>query len=56
MKNQKEPEYERFSQLTDDLLKVPHKDIKARIDTEKQSKKRKKSKVSSASHVVSDGD
>jgi hypothetical protein len=42
-------EYNRFTELADKLLSVPHSEIKAKLDAEKNAKKRKKSKVSSAS-------
>jgi hypothetical protein len=41
--------YDRFQNLTDKLLSVPHAEIKDKLDAEKQAKKRKKSKKSSAS-------
>ena len=41
-------EYEKFEQLTRDVLKVPHAEIKAKLDAEKAAKKRKKSKKSAA--------
>jgi hypothetical protein len=41
-------EYARFTDLTDRLLAVPHSKIKAKLDAEKQAKKRKKTKKSSA--------
>jgi hypothetical protein len=45
----KTQEYERFRDLTNKLLSVPHAEIKAKLDEEKQAKKRKKAKKSSAS-------
>ena len=42
-------EYEKFEKLTSAVLKVPHGQIKARLEAEKAAKKRKKSKKSSAS-------
>jgi hypothetical protein len=42
-------EYDKFESLTRELLKVPHSEIKAKLDAEKRAKKRKKSKKSSAS-------
>jgi len=42
-------EYEKFSDFMGALLKVPHSEIKEKIDAEKTAKKRKKSKKSSAS-------
>jgi hypothetical protein len=42
-------EYKKFTNLADKLLAVPHSEVKAKLDAEKQAKKRKKSRVSSAS-------
>ncbi len=42
-------EYENFDRTMRDLLKVPHAEVKNKLDAEKQAKKRKKSKKSSAS-------
>jgi hypothetical protein len=42
-------EYNNFTNLVDNVLKVPHSEIKAKLDAEKKAKKRKKSKISSAS-------
>jgi hypothetical protein len=47
-------EYSRFDKAMRELLKVPHSEIKAKLDAEKQAKKRKKSKESSASREASD--
>jgi hypothetical protein len=47
-------EYDAFENLAKEILKVPHSEIKAKLDAEKRAKKRKKSKVSSASHVADD--
>lgn len=41
-------EFERFNNLTRELLKVSHGEVKAKLDAEKQAKKRKKAKKSSA--------
>jgi hypothetical protein len=49
MKNTNSTEYEKFNSLARDLIKVPHSEIKAKLDAEKAAKKRKKSKKSSAS-------
>ncbi len=49
MKKQNPQEYENFDHIVRELLKVPHMEIKAALDAEKQEKKRKKSKKSSAS-------
>jgi hypothetical protein len=45
----KTSEFEKFDDTIRDLLKVPHAEIKAKLDEEK---KRKKVKRSSASHAV----
>ena len=45
-------EYGRFSQAMERLLKIPHSEIKAKLDAEKRAKKRKKSRKSSASRVA----
>jgi hypothetical protein len=37
-------EFRNFDQLTRELLKVPHSEIKAKLDAEKAAKKRKKLK------------
>jgi len=50
----KESEFRRFERAVEELLKVPHSEIKAKLDAEKAAKKRKKSKKSSASREVSD--
>ena len=47
-------QYEKFNDLASGLLKVPHDELKAKLDAEKMAKKRKKSKVSSASRVAGD--
>jgi hypothetical protein len=44
----KNKEFERFTDLAGGLLKVPHSELKAKLDAEKKAKKRKKSKKSSA--------
>lgn len=45
------PEFEKFDRTMRKLLAVPHSEIKAKLDAEKQAKKRKKSRVSSASRA-----
>jgi hypothetical protein len=45
-------EYDRFESLVSELLKVPHGEIKAKLEAEKKAKKRKKSKKSSASRAA----
>jgi hypothetical protein len=47
-------EYDRFENLTRQLLRVPHSEIRAKLDAEKAAKKRKKPKKSSASREASD--
>jgi hypothetical protein len=42
-------EYGKFSDLMAELIKVPHSEIKAKLDAEKRAKNRKKAKKSSAS-------
>jgi hypothetical protein len=46
--------FENFDQTVRALLKVPHSEIKGKLEEEKQAKKRKKSKKSSASREASD--
>jgi hypothetical protein len=50
----KKNEYRNFTQLTDKLLSVTHDEIKAKLEAEKQAKKRNKSKKSSASREAGD--
>ena len=45
-------QYEQFDDTVKSLLRVPHKEIKAKLDAEKAAKKRKKSRKSSASRVA----
>ncbi len=45
-------EYENFDRAMRGLMKVPHGEIKAKLDAEKKAKKRKKSRKSSASRVA----
>jgi hypothetical protein len=45
----KKSEYTKFMRMVDGLLHVPHAEIKAKLDEEKQAKKRKKAKKSSVS-------
>ena len=42
-------EYDKFSELMGKLIKVPHSEIKAKLDAEKRAKRRKKARKSSAS-------
>lgn len=41
-------EFERFANLVARVLKVPHSELKAKLDAEKKAKKRKKARKSSA--------
>ena len=49
----KQGEYEKFDETMRQLLKTPHREIKAKLDEEKKARKRKKSRKSSASRVAS---
>ena len=42
-------EYDKFSDLMHKLIKVPHSEIKAKLDAEERARKRKKARKSSAS-------
>jgi hypothetical protein len=37
-------EYDKFADLMGKLIKVPHSELKAKLDAEKRAKKRKKAK------------
>jgi hypothetical protein len=50
--SKKNDEFAAFSKLATSLLKVPHSEIKAKLDEEKAVKKRKKSTNSFASRGV----
>jgi hypothetical protein len=41
-------EFDRFDQTMRELMKVPHSEIKAKLDAEKRAKKRKKARKSSS--------
>lgn len=45
----KNTEYEAFENFAREVMRVPRSEIKAKLDAEKQAKKRKKAKKSSAS-------
>lgn len=49
-------EYGNFEELARRVINVPHTEIKRKLDAEKRAKKRKKSKVSSASRVAGEKD
>jgi hypothetical protein len=55
----KSPEYERFDHAMEQLLKVPHSEIKKKLDAEKAAKRKrkaaKKPSESSASRDSGDG-
>jgi hypothetical protein len=42
-------EFDNFTEMMGKLVKVPHSEVKAKLDAEKKSKKRKKTRKSSAS-------
>ena len=44
----KESEFRRFERTVEELLKVPHSEIKAKLDAEKRAKKRKKARASAS--------
>jgi hypothetical protein len=44
----KQNEFDKFENMTRQLLAVPHAELKAKLDAEKAAKKRKKSRKSSA--------
>jgi hypothetical protein len=44
----KSKEYETFTGMVDALLKVPHEEVRAKLEAEKAAKRRKKSRKSSA--------
>lgn len=44
----KSGQYEKFDRTMRDLLKVPHSEIKAKLDAEKAEKKRKPKKTSAS--------
>ena len=47
----KRTQYQKFNNVMAELIKVPHSLIKTKLDAERAAKKRKKSRVSSASRV-----
>lgn len=47
-------EFEKFMSVTDKVLSVPRSAVKERLDAERDKKKRKKSRKSSASREPSD--
>lgn len=49
-------EYEKFDRAMEQLLKVPHSEIKKKLEAEKDAKKRKIKKPSASGHVSGDED
>jgi hypothetical protein len=47
-------EFNNFDRTMRKLMRVPHSELKAKLDAEKQTKKRKKSRKASASRVAND--
>jgi hypothetical protein len=45
----KKSEYDTFEELAGKIMRVPHAEIRAKLDAENAAKKRKKSRKSSAS-------
>lgn len=54
MTKQKSSEYDNFDSTMRKLIRVPHSELKAKLDAEKRAKKRKKSAKSSASRAAND--
>jgi hypothetical protein len=44
-------EFENFTEMMGKLVKVPHSEIKAKLDAEKKAKKRKAKKPSASGHA-----
>jgi hypothetical protein len=53
MKKSESSEYENFDRTMRKLIAVPHSEIKAKLDAEKQAKKRRRKRVSRASGASS---
>ncbi len=47
----KNDEFERFDRLMRQIARVPHSEIKAKLDGEKKAKKRKSKKTSASGRV-----
>jgi hypothetical protein len=47
----KPSEYEKFTNFMKRLVAVPHSEIKAKLDAEKEAKKRKRAPKTSPSHA-----
>jgi hypothetical protein len=56
MANKNSEEYDRFFDLASKVISAPRSEIKTKLDAEKQAKRRKKSRTSSASRVAGDKD
>jgi len=54
MKRRGSSEFENFDRTMRGLLRVSHREIKAKLEEEKAAKKRKKSRKSSASREAND--
>ncbi len=50
MTQAKNNEFSAFNDLAGKILSVSHREVKAKLDAEKQAKKRKKSKTSASGH------
>lgn len=51
MTNKTSSEFGNFDRVMKDLLKVPHSEIKSKLDAEKKAKKRKSKKPSASGRV-----
>ena len=51
MKKRTSTEYDNFDRTMRDLVKIPHSEIKAKLDAEKKAKKRKAKKISALGHA-----
>ena len=47
----KNDQFEKFDRTMHDLMKVPHSEIKSKLDAEKAAKKRKPKKTSASGHA-----
>jgi hypothetical protein len=52
MTRTKDSEYSAFNDLASKILSVSHREVKAKLDAEKQAKKRKKAKTSASGHAA----
>jgi hypothetical protein len=51
MSQKKNTEFDKFDSTMRGLLRVPHSEIKAKLDAEKKAKKRKAKKPSASDHA-----